>query len=87
MKANLRLVSRGFKQREVIGCRETYVSTIPSSCVRLLNAMACEHDLSLRHFYVGEAFVQPKLDADISRYVPKGYRSLCGKIAWFNKSL
>ena len=50
MKARLRLVSRGFKQREVIDFKETYVPTILSSCVRWLNAMACELDLKIMSF-------------------------------------
>ena len=65
MKAKSSLVSRRFKQRGAIDFREAYISTISRSCLRLLNAVACEFDLNLCHFDVSENFIQPKLDVDI----------------------
>ena len=45
VKAKLRLVARGFQQREGIDFGETFARTVSRSCVRLLSAIACECDL------------------------------------------
>ena len=45
--AKSRLVARGFKQREGIYFRETFARPVSSSCVRLLNEIACELDLDV----------------------------------------
>ena len=41
VKANSRLVARGFKQREGVDFGETFAPTVSSSCVRLLSTIAC----------------------------------------------
>ena len=56
VKAKSRLVARGFKQREGIDFGERCAPTVSSYCVRLLSAIACECDLDLCHFDVGQAF-------------------------------
>ena len=55
--------------------------------MRLLNAIACELDLDVCHFDVGQAFVQSKLDEDVFLRLPKGCGSLSVKIVRLNKSL
>ena len=51
VKAESRLVARGFKQREGVNFGETFAPTVSSSCVRLLSAIACECDLDLESFH------------------------------------
>ena len=65
LKVKSRLVARGFKQRDGVDFGETFAPTVSSSCVRLLSAIACECDLDLCHFDVGQAFVQ----SDLEEYV------------------
>ena len=60
---------------------------VSSSCVRLLSAVACELDLDLCHFDVGQAFVQSHLDVDVFLRLPKGCSRLSGKVVRFNISL
>ena len=55
--------------------------------MRLLSAIACELDLDVCHFDVEQAFVQSKQDEDVFLCLPKGCRSLSGKIVRLNKSL
>ena len=86
VKAKSRLVARGFKQREGVDFSETFAPTVPSSCVRLLSAIACECDLDLYHFDVDQAFVQSDLE-DVFLRLPKGCGDLSGKVVRLNKSL
>ena len=87
VKIKLRLVARGFKQRGGVGFSETFAPTVSSSCVRLLNAIACECDLDFCHFDVDQAFVQSDLEEDVSLRLPKGCGDLLGKVVRLNKSL
>ena len=57
------------------------------SCVRLLNAIACECDLDSCHFDVDQAFVQSYLDEDVFLRLPKGCGKLSGQVVRLNKSL
>ena len=86
-KAKSRLVARRFKQREGIYFGETFAPTVLSSCVRLLNAIACKLDLDVGHFDAEQAFVQSKPDEDIFLRLPKSCGSLSGKIVPLNKNL
>ena len=87
-KVKSRLSTRGFKQREGIHFGETFAPTVSSSCVRLLNAIACEYDLDLCHFAVDQAFVQSHLDEDVFlRCLSKGCDKLSSKVVRLNKSL
>ena len=87
VKAKLRLVARGFKQREGVDFDETFAPTVSSSCVRLLSAIACECDLDLCHFDVDQAFVQSDLEEDVFLRLPKGWDDFSGKVVRLNKSL
>ena len=71
VKAESRLVARGFKPREGIDFSETFAPTVSGSCVRLLNAIACECGLDLCHFGVDQAFVQADLEEDIFLRLPE----------------
>ena len=62
VKAKSRSVARGFKQHEGVDFNETFASTVSSSCVRLLSAIARECDLDLCNFDVDQAFVQSNLE-------------------------
>ena len=87
VKANSRLVARGFKQREGVDFGETFAPTVSSSCVRVLSAIAYECDLDLCHFDVDQVFVQSDLEEDVFMRIPKGCGNLSGKVVWLNKSL
>ena len=58
-KAESRLVARGIKHLEGIYFGETFASTVLSSCLRLLSAIACELDVDVCPFDVEHAFVHP----------------------------
>ena len=87
VKAESRLVARGFKQREGVYPSETFAPTVSSSCVRLLSAIACQCDLDLCHFDVDQALVQSDLEEDVFLRLPKGCGDLSGKVVRLNKSL
>ena len=55
--------------------------------MRLLSAIACELDLDVCHFKVGQALVQSKLDEDVFLRLPRGCGRLSDKIGRLNKSL
>ena len=86
VKAKSRLVARGFKPREGIDFGETFAPTMPSSCVRLLSAIACECDLYLCHFDVDQAFVQSRLDDNVFLRSPRGCGKMSGKVVRLNNS-
>ena len=87
VKAKSRLVARGSKQHEGVDFSETFALTVPSSCLRLLSAIACEGDSDLCHFDVDQAFVQSDLEEDVFLRLPKGCGVLSGKVVQLNKSL
>ena len=87
VKVKSRLVARGFKQREGIDFGETFAPTVSSSCVRLLSAIACECDLDLCHFDVGQAFVQSRLEENVFLRLPRGCGKMSGKVVRLNKIL
>ncbi|CAB1097173.1 unnamed protein product [Ectocarpus sp. CCAP 1310/34] len=75
-------------QRVHVDCGETYAPTVVAiSSVRLLAAMACEQNLSLRHFDIKQAFVQSDLGEDVFMRLPEGCGRLSGMIVKLNKSL
>ncbi|CAB1101054.1 unnamed protein product [Ectocarpus sp. CCAP 1310/34] len=78
---------RGLMERVHVDCGETYAPTVAVSSVRLLAAMACEQNLSLRHFHIKQAFVQSDLDEDVFMRLPEGCGRLSGMIVKLNKSL
>ena len=65
---------------------KTFAPTVPSSCVRLLSAVACECDLNLCHFDADQAFVQSHLEEDVFLRLPKGCDDLSGKVLRPKKS-
>ena len=79
VNAKLRLVARGFKQREGVDFSETFAPTVSSSCVRLLSAIACECNLNLYIFDVDQAFVQSGLEEEVFLRLSKGCSDLPGK--------
>ena len=64
MRAKVRLVARGFDQREGIDFFDTFFPCPSVISIRLLAALACELDLDLCHFDAEQAFVQSDLDED-----------------------
>ena len=82
-----RIVARGDMQREFIDFGDLYAPTVASSSVRLLAALACEHDLELCLFDIDQAFVRADLDEDVYMLLPEGCGSLSGKVVRLSKSL
>ena len=54
VKDKLTLVARGFKQCKGVNVSETFTATVSSFCLHLLRATACECDLDICNFYVGQ---------------------------------
>ena len=63
-------------QREYINFRDLYAPTVYSSSVRILAALACQHDLEMCHFDIGQAFVRADLADDVYMRLPEGCGSL-----------
>ena len=76
-------------QRGYVDFGNLYAPTVASSSVRLLAALACEHDLliELCHFDINQAFVRAVLAEDVSMRLPEGCGSLSGKVVKLSKSL
>ena len=74
-------------QKANIDFGELYAPTVAVSSIRLLAALACEQDLSLRHFDVDQAFVQSELEEEVFMQLPQGCGRLSGKIVKLSKSL
>ena len=72
-------------QREYIDFGDLYAPTVASSSVRLLAALACEHDLELCHFDIDQAFVRADLAEDVYMRLPEGCGSLSGKVVKLSK--
>ena len=87
VRAQARLVARGFKKCEGIDVFETFAPTPAASCFRLLGAIACELGLDLCHFDAEQAFVQSSLDEDIFMRLPPGCGEMSGKIVRLSRSL
>ena len=86
MRANARLVARGFSRRKGVDYLETF---FPFPCVptiRLLTAIACELGLYLCHFDSEQACIQSKLDEDVYLRMPQGCGALSGKVAKLERS-
>ena len=79
-KAKARLVARNDVQREYIDFGDLYALTVASSSVRLLAALACEHDQELCYFDKDQAFVRADLAEDVYMRLPEGCGSLSGRL-------
>ena len=87
MRAKVRLVPRGFGQREGVVFFETFSPCPSVASIRLFAAIACEFDWDLYHFDAEQAFVQSKLDEVVSTRVPPGCGKLSGKVVKLGRSL
>ena len=87
IRAKARLVAKGFRQVEGVNYFCTFPPTPASSCIRLLNLIACEFGLELCHFDAEQAFVQFDLEEDVFMRLPHGYEDLSGKIVRLNRRL
>ena len=87
MRANARLVARGFGQREGIDFFYTFSPCPSVMSIRLLAALACELDLDLCHFDAEQAFVQSDLDEVVYIRLPPGCGALSGKVVRLRRSL
>ena len=87
VRAKVRLVARGFAQREGVVFFETFSPCPSVASIRLLAAIACEYDWDLYHFDAEQAFVQSKLDEVVSIRLPPGCGELFGKVVKLGRSL
>ena len=74
------MVARGDIQKVNIDFGELYAPTVAVSSIRLLAALACEQDLSSRHFDADQAFVQSELEEEVFMQLPQGCGKLSGKV-------
>ena len=66
---------------------ELYAPRVAVSSILFLVALACEQDLSLRHFDVDQAFVQSDLEEEALMQLPQGCGKLSGKVVKLSRSL
>ena len=67
-------------QREYIDFGDLYLPTVASSSVRLLAALACEHDQEVCLFDIDQAFVKADLAEDVYLLLPEGCGSLSERL-------
>ena len=79
VRANTRLVARGFGQREGIDMLDTFSPCPSVMSIRLLAELACELNLDLCQFDAEQAFVQSDLDEVVFIRLPLGCGALSGK--------
>ena len=87
MRAEARLVARGFGQREGIDFFDIFSPCPSVMSIRLLAALACELDLDLCHFDAEQAIVQSDLDEVVYIRLPPGCGALSGKVVRLRRSL
>ena len=87
VKAKVRLVAKGFKQKHGVDYLETFSPTANAASIRLIVALACKYDLELLHFDIEQAFVQSELDHEVFMKLPPGCGSMSGKVVRLGKSL
>lgn len=68
----LRIVARGFVQREGIDYEETFAPVANLESIRVICALAAKYDLELDQMDVSTAFLNGKLDEDIYLSPPEG---------------
>ena len=86
-KAKAKLVARGFSQIEGVDYLETFAPTPAAPSVRLLAAVACEHDMDTYHFDAEQAFVQSKLEEKIYMKLPPDCGGESGLVVRLSRSL
>ena len=72
VKTKARLVAKGLSQVQDVGYFQMFAPTPLSASVKILAAIANEHDLKIFHLDVAQAFVRAKLDAEIYMKYPMG---------------
>ena len=87
MRAEARLVARGFGQPEGIDFLYTFSPCPSVISIRLLAALACELDLDLCHLDAEQAFVQSDLDEVMYISLPPRCGALSGKVERLRRSL
>ena len=72
-KFKARLVAQGFSQIAGLDFNETYSPTIRFTSIRLILALACRHNLFLRHIDIKGAYLNGKLEEDVYMRQPEGF--------------
>ena len=87
-RAKVRLVARGFMQREGIDYYETFASVFSYKTFRVLLALAAHHDLEINMWDVETAYLYAPLKENIYIAVPEGFEGPeKGKILKLKKAL
>ena len=74
-------------QKASIDFGELFAPTVAVSCVRLLAALACKHNLDLHHHDIEQAFIRSDLDEDVFMRLPQSNGRFSGMLVKLNKSL
>ena len=73
LRYKVRLVVRGFEQREGLDYQETFAPVAKFPTLRVLLALAAHFDWEIHHMDVKTAFLHPKLKESVYMTPPKGY--------------
>lgn len=71
-----RIVIRGFEQTYGIDYFETFASVMRYTTLRILLALAAEHDLEIDHIDIDSAFLNPPLEEEIYMEIPEFFHEL-----------
>lgn len=69
---NVRLVAKGFQQKEGIDCLELLSHTLIPSSIRMVAVAVIQCDWSLNRLDIEEVLVQSKIDLDSTCKIPDG---------------
>ena len=79
-KKKVSLVAKGCSQRPGEDFQETYSPVIRSTSVRLLAALAAEHNLKIHHMDVVMAYLNGELEEEVYMEVPEQLSEVLGQI-------
>ena len=82
-KRKARLVAKGYSQEYGIDYIDTYAPVVRQSSIRLVYALAVEHNLKLRQLDVSTAFLNGNLEEEIYMRQPEGFIQSENKVCRF----
>jgi hypothetical protein len=78
----VRIVAKGYAQKQGIDYEETYAPVVRYSSLRMVIALAAQYDLELHHMDVKSAYLNGDLEEEIYMELPEGAPREKGKEDW-----